>query len=299
MTSTRLPVGGGFARFVLVATTATIAVLTFLFSFRNVWVLGDFLKVDAWIAPLVGPAVDLSVVGLLVTVQWLSLAGATRDELRPARRLLYACGVVTLLLNSLPSAIEGWTTGDPRAYGRAAFEAIAPWLLIAWSHVGPWLLRLFLTVRERAEQVRTVEVPSADMSAPVREQEGDLSAPVPDVAAGVSTADVAMSETLRHGPDEAGGQAADQQEQAGPDIGRADLRDWTDLDLVELVREQAADRVAAGTLSRSLVEKLTGLSARRAEKIRKAVLDSRGHVRGRAGQPSEQTEQAPELVAAR
>lgn len=299
MTSTKLPAGGGFARFVLVATTATIAVLTFLFSFRNVWVLGDFLAVDAWIAPLVGPAVDLSVVGLLVTVQWLSLAGATRDELRPARRLLYACGVVTLLLNSLPSAITGWTTGDPRAYGRAVFEAIAPWLLIAWSHVGPWLLRLFLTVRERAGQVRTAEALSADMSAPVREQVEVLSAPSAVLSIdGVGTAD-ATADRVSGGATENPEQAEDQQEQAGQDSGQVDGRGWTDLELVEHVREQAPDRVAAGDLSRGLVERLTGLSARRAEKIRKAALNSRTPVRGRAGQDSEQTEQAPELVAAR
>jgi hypothetical protein len=145
-----LPAGGGFARLVLLATTATIAALTFAFSFGNVWVLDLYLGIDRHIAPLVGPAVDLSVIGLLITVQWLSLAGVTARNLRPGRRLLVACGLITMALNSAPSLVKGITTGEPRAYGRAAVEAIAPWLLIAWSHVGPYLLRLFVDLRRSA-----------------------------------------------------------------------------------------------------------------------------------------------------
>lgn len=77
-----------------------------------------------------------------------------------------------------------------------------------------------------------------------------------------------------HGRDDrAGGQVGGQADRQGDE--RPDLRDWSDVELVELVREQAADRVAAGDLSRGLVERLTGLSARRAEKIRKAALSAR------------------------
>lgn len=34
--------------------------------------------------PLVGPAVDLSVAGLLIGIRHLSMAGVPRDQLRPA-----------------------------------------------------------------------------------------------------------------------------------------------------------------------------------------------------------------------
>ncbi len=41
----------------------TVVGLTFLFSFGNIFALGLRLGVSLWIAPLVAPAVDLSVVG--------------------------------------------------------------------------------------------------------------------------------------------------------------------------------------------------------------------------------------------
>jgi hypothetical protein len=136
----KLPAGGGAALFTLIATSSAIALLAFGFSFGNVWNLNLRLRIPGHIAPLIGPAVDLSVVGLLVTVQWLSLAGASAERLKPARRLLFWCGVATLGLNSALSVVEG-------AYGRATVEAIAPLLLIAWSHVGPAMLRLFVELR--------------------------------------------------------------------------------------------------------------------------------------------------------
>jgi hypothetical protein len=40
--------------------------LTFLFGFGNVWPLALRLGVPPWVAPLVAPAVDLSVMGLLL-----------------------------------------------------------------------------------------------------------------------------------------------------------------------------------------------------------------------------------------
>jgi len=154
------------ARFVLMATSGLIAALTFGFSFGNVWALDLLLGIEAHIAPLVGPAVDLSVIGLLITVQWLSLAGVSVRDLRPARRLLAACGLITMALNSAPSLVRGITTGDPYAYGRAAVEAIAPWLLIAWSHVGPQMLRLFSDVKA-AHVTRVAAAEAAEKAAKV------------------------------------------------------------------------------------------------------------------------------------
>jgi hypothetical protein len=77
----------------------TVVGLTFLFGFGNVLNLVLRLGVGAWVAPLVAPAVDLSILGLLLATRYLALAGAAPDVLRPARRLLIFASVVTLALN--------------------------------------------------------------------------------------------------------------------------------------------------------------------------------------------------------
>lgn len=118
---------------------AVIAALAFVFSFGNVWAPGRALGVPAWIAPLVGPAIDLSVVGLLCAVRALALAGVPSSQLRGARALLVFCGLVTLVLNVAGSVAEA-------EYGRAAFDGVAPVLLLGWAEVGPRLLRQIHTV---------------------------------------------------------------------------------------------------------------------------------------------------------
>lgn len=143
------PAGRGPVMGTFLIAGAAIFVLAFLFSFGNVWALADLLGVKGWIAPLIGPAVDLSVVGVMIAVQWLSLAGISTDQLKPAMRLLYVCGIATLVLNSAPSAIAGYVHHNPQEWGRAGVEAVAPFLLIAWAHVGPIIVRLFVEVRER------------------------------------------------------------------------------------------------------------------------------------------------------
>jgi hypothetical protein len=57
-----------------------------------------------------------------------------RDQLRPARILLTACGAATLALN-----IAGPVTAG--AYGRAAFDSVGLGLLIGWAETGPGMLR--------------------------------------------------------------------------------------------------------------------------------------------------------------
>jgi hypothetical protein len=116
----------------------------FLFGFGNVLNLALRLGVPAWVAPLVAPAVDLSILGLLLGIRQLALAGATPEQLRPARRLLIFASTVTLALNVADPAVAG-------EYGKAAFDAVGPLLLIGWADVGPDLLRA-LTIPVRADE---------------------------------------------------------------------------------------------------------------------------------------------------
>lgn len=108
--------------------------LTFMFGFGNVWSLAVRLGVPAFVAPLVAPAVDLSVVGLLVGCRYLALHDGSPEVLRRARWLLLFCSAVTLGLN----VAEPLTAGR---IGTAAFDAVGPFLLIGWSEVGPALLQ--------------------------------------------------------------------------------------------------------------------------------------------------------------
>ncbi|TCJ34703.1 hypothetical protein E0504_31810 [Parafrankia sp. BMG5.11] len=116
------------------AMMAAVVGLTFLFGFGNVLSLGLRLGVPVWVAPLVAPAVDISVVGLLLGTRHLALHGGPADVLKSARRLLIFSSMVTLALN----IAEPLIVGD---YGKAAFDAVGPLLLIGWSEVGPSLLR--------------------------------------------------------------------------------------------------------------------------------------------------------------
>lgn len=113
-----------------------IAVLAFVFSFGNVWALALRLGVPAPIAPLIAPMVDLSVVGLLVALRYLSLRGIPAEQMKAATRLMHVSGLLTLALNVAEPIVAGH-------YGRAAVDAVAPVLLLGWGAVGPQLLRSF------------------------------------------------------------------------------------------------------------------------------------------------------------
>ena len=136
----RLPLAGEVVtRRAVTAVTAAIVALTFLFSFGNVTRLCLDLGITAWVAWLVGPAVDLSVVGLLTGMRFLSLRGYTDVQLRKLRRMLRFCGFLTLTLNT--SGALGH-----RMFGTALVDAVGPALLIGWSEVGPWMLRQIYAV---------------------------------------------------------------------------------------------------------------------------------------------------------
>ncbi|MFI5613178.1 hypothetical protein [Amycolatopsis sp. NPDC051903] len=132
--------GFGRSHIVKVVTVimGVVVGLTFLFGFGNVLNLALRLGVPVWVAPLVAPAVDLSILGLLLGNRHFVLVGASAELLRPARRLLIFASAVTLAL----SVTDPLVAGD---CGKAAFDAVGPLLLIGWAEVGPDLLRALTT----------------------------------------------------------------------------------------------------------------------------------------------------------
>ncbi|MCP3800661.1 hypothetical protein NLX83_15445 [Allokutzneria sp. A3M-2-11 16] len=157
MTITGLAVGGSElsrwrARSTSELVTGVMAVvvgLSFVFGFGNVLALALRLGVTVWVAPLVAPAVDLTVVGLLVAIRRLAVAGVAPERIRAARRLLVLASMATLLLNIAEPLILG-------QYAKAAFDAVGPLLLIGWAEVGPDLLEA-LDSLERQEQASPTE----------------------------------------------------------------------------------------------------------------------------------------------
>ena len=126
--------GEALTRRAVTVITAAIVVMTFAFSLGNVTRLCLDLGITAWIAWLIGPAVDLSVVGLLTGMRFLSLHGYTDAQLAGLHRMLRFCGLLTLALNTAEAF-------GHRQYGTALVDAVGPALLIGWSETGPWLLR--------------------------------------------------------------------------------------------------------------------------------------------------------------
>ncbi|MFB9688207.1 hypothetical protein [Amycolatopsis plumensis] len=142
------------ARFVTI-TMGLVIGLTFLFGFGNVLNLALKLQVPVFVAPLVAPAVDLTVLGLLVGTRHLALFGASDEVLRPARRLLMAASVVTLLLNVADPVCAG-------QWGKAAFDSVGPLLLIGWAEAGPGLLRALSAARPDPSSVQSPKALSAE-----------------------------------------------------------------------------------------------------------------------------------------
>jgi len=126
--------GEALTRRAVTAVTAAIVAMTFAFSLGNVTRLCLDLGITAWIAWLVGPAVDLSVVGLLTGMRFLSLHGYTDAQLARLQRMLRFCGLLTMALNTAGAL-------GHRQIGTALVDAVGPALLIGWSEVGPWMLR--------------------------------------------------------------------------------------------------------------------------------------------------------------
>ncbi|MFH8567578.1 DUF2637 domain-containing protein [Streptomyces sp. NPDC017993] len=156
---------------------AVIAALAFVFSFGNVWSLALRLGVPRPVAPLIAPMVDLSVVGLLVALRYLSLRGIQAEQMKSASRLMHLSGLLTLALNiAEPLIAHHW--------GRAAVDAVAPLLLLGWGAVGPQLLRHFHTVTQPAPapaSAATTPAPApVSEPAPAPEPADMAPAPVPE-----------------------------------------------------------------------------------------------------------------------
>ncbi|WP_335932426.1 DUF2637 domain-containing protein [Streptomyces sp. PTD5-9] len=151
-----------------------IAVLACVFSFGNVWALALRLGIPEPIAPLIAPMVDLSVVGLLVALRYLSLRGVPPEQMKAATRLMHFSGLLTLALNIAEPLAAGH-------YGRAAVDAVAPLLLLGWGAVGPQLLRAFHAIGTPAP-VPVVTEPRPEprpVPAPVVPAEEDEPAAIP------------------------------------------------------------------------------------------------------------------------
>ena len=152
-------------RQIVTAVVCVIAGLAFTTSFGNGWKLALQLGVSNWISPLITPAVDLSVVALIVSIQYVRAQGMT-VRLLSARLLLLFCGVTTLVINVGSAVVE-------RRYGQAAFDSVAPLLLIFWGEVGPGLLVLLhsdaAVPDERADDVHAAPA-AQDGSGPSPEE---------------------------------------------------------------------------------------------------------------------------------
>jgi hypothetical protein len=141
--------------------TAIIVAVALAFSVVNVTRLCLDLGVTGWIARLIGPSVDLSVIGLLTGIRFLSVNGHSHQQLAKMHRFLRFCGLLTLGLN-IAGAL--WHL----QFGTAAVDAIGPVLLIGWSETGPWLLREINAVCSSAAREMTAERPQASSAAPAR-----------------------------------------------------------------------------------------------------------------------------------
>jgi hypothetical protein len=155
------PTAVAVIRRIVTSAVLIIALLTFAFGFGNGWQLGLDLGVPGWIAPLVAPAVDLSVIVLLVSLHYLRTQGRSERLIGP-RVLLILCGLLTFALNTARAILVVQV-------GRACFDAVAPLLLIGWSEVGPRLLGL---LRQPAATIQDEQEDLSESSAVVPARPG-------------------------------------------------------------------------------------------------------------------------------
>jgi hypothetical protein len=166
-TASAPPSAGELRELTLTRDTITVIItVVFVMSCSMSWgtVAGFCVSVGApsWLGWLVGPSVDLSVIGLLVGIRLLSMHEYTQEKLRKPRFFLFSLIVLTITLNtSGPLTHHG--------YWLAAVDAIGPGLLLGWSEVGPWMLQqIFALCREIAPQPQAAARPEAVLDPPRR-----------------------------------------------------------------------------------------------------------------------------------
>ena len=139
-----------FARRVVTVSGVIVVLMTFLFSFGNVLNLGLYLGVPETVAWLVAPALDVTVIGLVVGIRHLSMHGASGETLKPVRIMLIMAGIATLVLNTADALLVR------NHFGAAAYDAVGPVLLMAWTEAGPWFLRQFASGGVPVEHVPVI-----------------------------------------------------------------------------------------------------------------------------------------------
>lgn len=92
---------------------------------------------------------------VLLGARHLTLHGGPADAIRAARRVLIFASTVTLALNITEPLITGH-------YGKAAFDAVGPLLLIGWAEVGPGLLHSIQTTAPPRSFCPTAEAKKPD-----------------------------------------------------------------------------------------------------------------------------------------
>lgn len=168
------PVPGARAtRVVVTATGSVIAACAFTFSFGNIWQLARAWGVPDPIAPLVAPMLDISVIGLLTAIRYLSLNGIPGRRLLTARLLMLACAATTWGLNIAQAVID-------HRWGAVVMDSVAPALLLGWAEVAPTLLRLTTDTELNPTTAPPHTRPTTRTPRPIHEAAPSL-APPPDV----------------------------------------------------------------------------------------------------------------------
>jgi hypothetical protein len=247
------PPGAGPTRAAITTITLLISGMCFAFCFGNAHRLCVSLGIEGWIAWLIGPSVDLSVIGLLLGVRHVSSLGYDDVQLTKPRRLLTFCGLLTLALNTADAVTHG-------QYGTAAVEAIGPILLICWADTGPWLLRQIHTrpAAVHADAAASAEEVRPQLDAAPRPAEAGTAHVEDEAPAAPTPAD--QPEQARH-------------DQARPVSGRPEAELWAGA-----LRLDAAHRAAHGrAITRDALREGLNIGTNRATELNRRLREHTAH----------------------